>query len=126
MSEEMLFYVKGKHKLDCHCKRDDCNLTILTARLEEGLSEFESECDDMVVYTSGYRCGWHNRAVGGVLFSRHLLGLAVDIAPLVWDDELGEKEQLDYMVEIAEGIFDHVIVYYNQGFIHCHFEPEFQ
>lgn len=31
---------------------------------------------------SGYRCEKHNREVGGVPPSRHLLGLAADVAPL--------------------------------------------
>jgi len=31
---------------------------------------------------SGYRCEKHNREVGGVPPSRHLLGLAADIAPV--------------------------------------------
>lgn len=34
-----------------------------------------------LVIHSGYRCWTHNRAVGGKLLSRHLVGDAVDIDP---------------------------------------------
>lgn len=35
--------------------------------------------DRVVVITSGYRCPLHNKEVGGVKFSQHLLGRAADV-----------------------------------------------
>ena len=37
--------------------------------------------DGPIIVNSGFRCGGHNRAVGGVPRSRHLIGCAADIRP---------------------------------------------
>lgn len=100
-------------KLDefkCHCGR--CMLpavaqTHIEALVEHVLDPVRQRLGRPVVVNSGYRCPGHNRAVGGVAHSQHLVGEAADIAPphgsglMVQDigrviEELGKFDQLIY------------------------------
>ncbi len=61
--------------------------------------------------TSGYRCTRHNRDVGGVPGSRHLIGAAADIA--VTPVEQGRFARL-----AKKQGFEQVIPYGARGFVH--------
>jgi uncharacterized protein YcbK (DUF882 family) len=62
--------------------------------------------------TSGYRCPKHNKAVGGVSGSQHMLGTAADIkVPAGWT----VPQFAQAAIEVG---FDGVGRYLRQGFIH--------
>lgn len=70
---------------------------------------------------SGYRCAKHNRKVGGVAASQHLLGEAADVVPV--NSEKGKvKSELERLVRIIkeQGAFDQLIVY--PTFVHVSYK----
>ncbi|QXP45098.1 hypothetical protein [Microvirus mar53] len=70
-----------------------------------------------LIITSGYRCAALNKAVGGVKYSRHLFGLAVDIRCLHNTD----YEKIYQFI----GKYAHFIKYYkNKHYIHVDFTRE--
>lgn len=75
-----------------------------------------------VIVTSGYRCEWLNKAVGGVPNSQHRTGHAADF--YVKDFSRGEMSRL--FLQLCEKIdFDQMILYANRGFIHVSYvNPE--
>ncbi len=58
--------------------------------------------------TSGYRCEKHNKAVGGVQGSQHVLGQALDIT----------CSDLDKLMEILPKYFNSIGDGRSKGFIH--------
>ena len=64
-------------EFDCHCGR--CRETLIDEKLVEGLQKIRDKFNLPVTIVSGYRCKSHNKRVGGVSKSQHLLGRAADI-----------------------------------------------
>jgi len=62
----------------CPC----CNKAIIPARLVAALTSLFFDFAPRFRITSGYRCPAHNAAVHGHPQSLHLLGLALDLAPV--------------------------------------------
>ena len=64
-----------------------------------------------IYVNSGYRCEKHNKAVGGVPRSQHLVGQAADIS--VKSEKLKVKSDLDELASIIvrQGKFDQLIIY---------------
>lgn len=62
----------------CPC----CSGGLISAQLVYALDILRMAWAAPIRVNSGYRCEKHNREVGGVPPSRHLLGLAADIAPV--------------------------------------------
>lgn len=65
-------------EFDCKCQRSECSMTLINDDLIRNLGVLLSLTGDFEI-TSGYRCVWHNKDVGGVANSQHLYGNAVDI-----------------------------------------------
>ncbi len=57
-----------------------CDRVLVDEDLVAFLQKMRDHFGKPVVINSGYRCGIHNRRVGGAAGSRHLLGQAADIA----------------------------------------------
>lgn len=68
---------------------------------------------ESIPITSGYRCPRHNKEVGGVTYSPHIFGMALDIACKDRDD-LETKRQL--LLNINPDI--RMGLYYGKNFIH--------
>ena len=64
-----------------------------------------------IYVNSGYRCEKHNKAVGGVPKSQHMLGQAADIS--VKSEKLKVKSELETLASIIvqQGRFDQLILY---------------
>ena len=64
-----------------------------------------------IYVNSGYRCEKHNKAVGGVPKSQHMLGQAADIS--VKSEKLKVKSELEMLASIivSQGKFDQLIIY---------------
>lgn len=62
----------------CPC----CSGGLITTQLAFNLDILRRAWNAPIRVNSGYRCEKHNEKVGGVKNSRHLLGLAADIAPV--------------------------------------------
>ena len=66
---------------DCHCKRPQCNETLINPRLPEALEDLHLLSGDFNI-DSGFRCKAHNQEVGGAPNSQHTLGYAADCRSL--------------------------------------------
>lgn len=75
----------GKHfvskDFDCHCLRPECNFTLHDDNLNAALDALWAFSGPFKI-DSGYRCEAHNKEVGGVNNSQHLLGKAADCRSL--------------------------------------------
>ena len=65
-----------KSEFTCKC---GCGLNRIDLRLVKILDEIREHYNKPVIVTSGCRCSKHNKNVGGVQGSRHVLGKAADI-----------------------------------------------
>lgn len=81
-------YKKGKAiKLSYHFKTTEldcngkgcCSTTLIDKELVVYLERIRIHFGKPVIINSGYRCGRHNKAVGGAKYSKHTLGKAADI-----------------------------------------------
>ena len=80
-------YKKGENKkLSTHfrlkeyeCKCNDCKETLVDLDHIISLELIRSVLNQPISITSAYRCPSHNKAIGGVTNSQHLLGTATDI-----------------------------------------------
>ena len=63
-------------ELQCHC---GCGVNDCTQALVDALEAFRAAVGHPVIVDCAYRCPAHNKVVGGVEFSRHVLGQAADV-----------------------------------------------
>ena len=69
-------------EFQCQCNYENCvdSYQFMNESFLEALFKVRSQIDFPLVVTSGYRCKKHNKAVGGVPFSAHTRGVAVDVS----------------------------------------------
>jgi hypothetical protein len=83
----------------------------IEALVEHVLDPLRERYGKPIVVNSGYRCAKHNREVGGVTQSQHLVGEAADIKPTTnctnFTNELARLKQI--IIESKQ--FDQLIVY---------------
>jgi hypothetical protein len=65
-------------EFDCKCS-GSCNKTKVDTKLVEYLQKIRDKFNKSITINSGYRCGKHNKAVGGTSSSYHTKGQAADI-----------------------------------------------
>lgn len=108
----------NSNELDCHCTSKDCTFTLYSTEIVEFLDKMRAINGDRPIFiTCGYRCISHNKVVGGVGKSQHLVGLACDIkrpAYLSWD----EFVRLVYKVPNGPKF---IKLYKDEDFIHVDF-----
>ena len=90
-------------------------------RLAAYLDDIRSKFGKPILISSGYRCPMLNKAVGGVVNSQHLKGLAADLV-------CSDMEKLLSIIRETKG-FDQVITEHNKGsksyWIHVSVAPVF-
>ena len=106
----------------CHCGCEmppeaRQNIEALVANVLDPLREAYGK---PIYVNSGYRCEKHNKAVGGVPKSQHMLGQAADIS--VKSEKLKVKSELDELARIivSQGRFDQLIIY--PAFLHVSYK----
>ena len=72
--DNVKYFRKEEFTCKCGCKMNNIDLRLIKV-LDEIREHFGQAC----IVTSGCRCSKHNKAVGGVQGSRHVLGKAADI-----------------------------------------------
>ena len=97
----------------CHC---GCEMPAearqnIEALVANVLDPVRDEYGKPIYVNSGYRCEKHNKAVGGVPKSQHMLGQAADIS--VKSEKLKVKSELETLASIIvqQGRFDQLIIY---------------
>lgn len=78
-SKEILSTNFKSNEFDCHgigC----CDITLIDTKLIDYLQKIRNHFGQPITINSGYRCSFHNKAVGGANGSRHTKGEAADIA----------------------------------------------
>lgn len=80
-----------RSEFSCGCGGDLCPRQRISIDLVGRLQDLRDIVDEPIVVNSGFRCPKHNAAVKGSLRSRHMEGLAADIA-LNRDSEIDLRE----------------------------------
>ena len=92
----------------CRCKK--CNPQLIHYGLLLKVLEMKNVFPDLII-TCGYRCREHNKEVGGVENSQHVLGKAVDVTT-----SKGLTKELEEYARHSD--FNGIGIYYDKGFIH--------
>ncbi|WP_407639838.1 YcbK family protein [Anaerovibrio lipolyticus] len=102
----------SKAETECHC---GCGGNVINPLLLQTLDQLRDMIGGPLELSCAYRCPAHNREVGGVDNSQHVLGNAADV--LVPDyGHCNTAEQLAwYATEIG---FDGIGIYPESGFVH--------
>lgn len=99
----------------CKCKHETCTYTLVNPKLLVKYKELRTLWGKLLIVNSGFRCQRHNEVIGGAKDSYHKKGSAVDLRP-------ASREDLILLYNMAQKLFDKVILYADEGFIHCHME----
>jgi len=94
-------------EFQCPC----CHTARVHPRLVRMLESLRDKWGDPIFLTSGYRCISHNREVGGVPDSLHILGQAADVVVF------GPGQSLFVQLARKEG-FTSVIPNYERNYVH--------
>lgn len=68
------------NEFDCNCTNKSCKITYIDPMLVRVIQNIRDRIGRPLNINSAYRCKKHNKAVGGVADSQHLLGKAVDLS----------------------------------------------
>ncbi len=94
-------------EFQCPC----CHTVLLAPRLVLMLEALRQSWGRPLVVNSGFRCRSHNKEVGGVAGSLHLLGRAVDV-------RVAAAEQERFQRLAASVGFSRALCYGKRGFVH--------
>lgn len=83
-----------KSEFTCKC---GCGLNNISLNIVKIADDVREHFNNRAIVTSGTRCAKHNKEVGGVLNSRHLIGHAIDmyVENVSWYDLLGYLKTLE-------------------------------
>ena len=98
----------------CKCSHEDCTFTMLNHRVSLAFDVIRGIWWSAIGVSSGFRCQRHNKISNGMDNSWHKKGCAIDIFP--------HNGDLIGLYKLADKFFDLVILYEEDGFIHCQME----
>lgn len=94
-------------EFQCPC----CHRVMVHPRLVRMLEKLRGMFGRPLILTSGYRCLPHNRDVGGVDHSLHMIGQAVDVAVMA-------IQQHDFTAYAVQAGFDSVLPNRMRNYVH--------
>ena len=123
MTQNILVLEKGRteplrdhfryKEFDCKCDDPKCRTTLICNDMLDGLVRLRGALRLPLILNCAYRCGPHNKAVGGADHSQHLLGVAADIRVPVG------LEMEPFRQAVVNAGFRGIGVYPQHGFIHA-------
>ena len=99
----MKYFKKQEFQCHCGCGMPPEARQNIEALVENVLDPLREAYGKSIYVNSGYRCEAHNRKVGGVPKSQHLLGQAADI-------RCDDNAKLAKLI-VQQGRFDQLIIY---------------
>jgi len=110
------------HHFTCnHCHKNQIQQEILN-KLQALKNHLGFDYD--IYITSGYRCKMHNKNIGGVANSQHILGMAADIRIITKDGEWLSGGEIAELVE-KSGVFGDGGMGIYDSFVHLDARGEF-
>lgn len=100
-------------EFQCPC----CHTVTLHPRLAASLQKLREAWGKPITVTSGYRCARHNAEAGGVPDSRHMRGLAADVA-------VPRAEQEKFRALARAAGFSKILPYPKRNFVHLEINDE--
>lgn len=100
-------------EFQCPC----CHTVMLHPKLAASLQKLREAWGKPLTVTSGYRCARHNAEVGGVPNSRHMRGLAADVA-------VPRAEQGKFRELARAAGFSKILTYPARNFVHLEINDE--
>lgn len=100
-------------EFQCPC----CHAVMLHPKLAVSLQKLRDAWGKPLIVTSGYRCARRNAEVGGVARSRHMRGLAADVA-------VPRAEQEKFHELAREAGFSKILLYPARNFVHLEISDE--
>lgn len=100
-------------EFQCPC----CHAVMLHPKLAASLQKLREAWGKPLIVTSGYRCARRNAEVGGVARSRHMHGLAADVA-------VPRAEQEEFHALAREAGFYKILLYPARNFVHLEISDE--
>lgn len=114
-SKELLTFGLSAPEFACKCKSEYCDVIFISKKLLAVYKRFRYLVDTKLTITSGHRCLEYNKLTGGVKFSQHLIGYAIDVDA----KKLLLKYDEDDIISLArEAGFTFVKYYKELGFFH--------
>ncbi len=114
-SKELLTFGLTAPEYACQCSDLSCDVIFIAEKLLIAYKKFRYLVDTGLHINSGHRCVDHNRAVGGVKLSFHLVGYAIDVDA----ENLLQKYSAEEIVSFAKHAgFTFVKYYKTLGFFH--------
>ena len=107
----MKYYKINEFQCRCGCAMPAEVRQNIEALVENVLDPVREAYGKPIYVNSGYRCEAHNRKVGGVPRSQHIVGEAADVRPVQGVQEF--KSELEALARIIkeQGRFDQLIIY---------------
>ena len=109
-SVKMLSTNFASWEFKCKC----CAVIVIDESLIAALQELRGRAREPIRVLSGYRCKYHNEAVGGKINSQHITGKAADITINGWS----VREMFLMARSVPEFFNGGIGQYLSKGFIH--------